>query len=827
MALKTLFNNIARLGLTKKVINSSMAGLSVNELNFNDIKEYPILFTTTNGNHRAGKNTTNYGISIYYIDRLMDNSANDLDIINDSMLFLKNFVNSIKDIEGVVNIEENYDLINFTSNPMADNVCGSYVNIQIDVLNNSLCDEILIDFVNQIKQVTYTENGDYAVYKDEDYNSLEKVEIKVDVDVDGYYNSGYTEGYNTGVAESYDKGFNDGVSTQKDKLESITITENGSYSREDGFNNINVAVPDVNGDYSEGLKDGTQIGYDNGYSIGEEVGYKNGYNVGKEEGVEEGYRNGYDDGLDKGLNDAGGVIAESARVLNISENGAYLSQYSDNIYPDTITGYFDDGTPFYSYAELSDIVFDTGYIVSEDMEIEIWWKGVIDTKNRCLIGSQVVNYNGIFKICTSSSSGTLQGEIAMTQVNYTNAQSDVWYHLKMSYVNGLWVDGVKIGDFTKNVTGTKYNLYINAFNPDGGDISNGTFGMIKVNGNIIIPKAEGFYDTTKNEYLTITKAGEYVFTEEEPIIGEGNLIKTVIVDVPPKLSNKDISFGYSRFNKIPNGLVDWNKINSADYMFYECKNLKDIGDFDARNLTSMNYTFYGCISLSGNLDIDLSNVKSLSFCFFNTKVNPSNLDFSNVEYLTNTFRGNKIVRGEHLENLDFSKVRTLNGTFQDCELDYFPSLNTSNVTNMNYLFGGTAKYLKKVYPINTSKVTDMGNMFYDFSSEYVLEELPEFDCTNVTNMNSMFSYYQDKMDNFTTCGGWKNLKCNWNDNYGLRGCANLSYESCMNILNGLYDFRSNGDNSTTRTLKVHANFINLVGQEGMDLAVAKGWEIFT
>ena len=136
------------------------------------------------------------------------------------------------------------------------------------------------------------------------------------------------------------------------------------------------------------------------------------------------------------------------------------------------------------------------------------------------------------------------------------------------------------------------------------------------------------------------------------------------------------------------------------------------------------------------------------------------------------------------------------------------------------MFQSTYSTLKKVNPIDTSKVTNMSYMFYDFSGTFVLEELPEFDCSNVNDMSRMFSYYQDRMPNFTTCGGWKNLSCNWNDNYGLRACANLSYESCINILNGLADVTELGG----RTLKVHQNFLDLVGSK-ISIGVNKGWTI--
>ena len=186
--------------------------------------------------------------------------------------------------------------------------------------------------------------------------------------------------------------------------------------------------------------------------------------------------------------------------------------------------------------------------------------------------------------------------------------------------------------------------------------------------------------------------------------------------------------------------------------------------------------------------------------------------------------GERKINGENVALLNTSNIKNMASAFANCSsIKVFPSIDTSNVENFSNILESSMN-LEEVMPIDTSKATNMSYMFYDFSAEHKLRKLPEFDCTNVTSMSNMFSYYQDRMDYFTDCGGWKNLKCNWNDNYGLRACANLSYQSCINILNGLWDFRGNGDSTTTRTLKVHQNFLDLVGDE-VSIAIAKGWNV--
>lgn len=87
-----------------------------------------------------------------------------------------------------------------------------------------------------------------AKYVTEDvfYDKITEINKELDELGDGVQNS-----YNTGVSE--------GIRQQKEKLESVTITENGEYSKEDGYNKITVNVA-VEGNYDEGYEDGIAEG---------------------------------------------------------------------------------------------------------------------------------------------------------------------------------------------------------------------------------------------------------------------------------------------------------------------------------------------------------------------------------------------------------------------------------------------------------------------------------------------------------------------------------------------------------------------------------------
>lgn len=476
-------------------------------------------------------------------------------------------------------------------------------------------------------------------------------------------------------------------------------------------------------------------------------------------------------------------IPKDGGFINYHTNeqlGGYIKPTTDVAYQynsegSEITGYFDDGTPFYGSAELYNAVFYTDIIGTTDSSFEVWWKDKNNSVDdyATIVGVKQDSNSVFFKI-VKRSTGLFRSEYGsdvLSGLDYYEFRYDMsnWTHIKFSKKDGLIVNGELLHSVADKygIINTPNNKFqIN--DVEDGRYANGVFGMVKINGKVFIPTEKGFMNYSNKTYLPANVVignekpqfiGNYIFKENPITIykGEGNLIKSVTVNVPPLLKTDEmkLSFAYSSFVKIPEDLIDWTNVKSMKNMFRGCKNLVDLGDIDTSNVTDMENAFGGI---------------SIVIC---------------------------------------------------------PPLNTSNVTNMKSLFIDCSK-LEEVGPMDTSKVTNMYAMFNNFSGEYPLRKLPEFDCSSLTDINQYFAYsgYQNKRPKLTDCGGWKNIKCNWNDGYGLNHCPNLTYESCINILNGLYDFTGNGlvPTSSQGNLKVHQNFIDLVGDE-INIAISKGWKI--
>ena len=103
------------------------------------------------------------------------------------------------------------------------------------------------------------------------------------------------------------------------------------------------------------------------------------------------------------------------------------------------------------------------------------------------------------------------------------------------------------GEFLINEVGYDTNSDIG-----GTRNANGCFGMIKIDGTIIIPTADGFLNTNTGELLEVVKDGAYTFTENTPIYSEGELYKTINVNVPSvqdeALQYDTIAFSYTVYN---------------------------------------------------------------------------------------------------------------------------------------------------------------------------------------------------------------------------------------------------------------------------------------
>lgn len=140
MTLRVLLKNIGELGKAQKLINYSAAGTSLDQINPMDINWYPLLFQSPTGNHTVGVDTTTYNITLYYVDRLLPDYSNDIDIFSSAIENLKNLIIGIRNLPGVLDVSDQYNIRNFTATEkMNDSLAGAYAQIRIIAENDTVC----------------------------------------------------------------------------------------------------------------------------------------------------------------------------------------------------------------------------------------------------------------------------------------------------------------------------------------------------------------------------------------------------------------------------------------------------------------------------------------------------------------------------------------------------------------------------------------------------------------------------------------------------------------------------------------------------------------
>ena len=194
-----------------------------------------------------------------------------------------------------------------------------------------------------------------------------------------------------------------------------------------------------------------------------------------------------------------------------------------------------------------------------------------------------------------------------------------------------------------------------------------------------------------------------------------------------------------------------------------------------------------------------------------------------------------------------NKVNAINGVdIEECfETTYIETSSVSTERNV------IAQYLTKIPWIDTSNATYMGGLFY-FCRR--LKEIPLLDTSNVTTMRN-FCWWCDSLEtiplldtsnvidissafypcfSLTNLGGFKDLGKAYdttkNANYsnytlGLSSASNLTHESALNVLNGLYDIASKG--CQPQKVSFHSNVIALLSEEEIAIGTNKGWTVAT
>ena len=130
-----------------------------------------------------------------------------------------------------------------------------------------------------------------------------------------------------------------------------------------------------------------------------------------------------------------------------------------------------------------------------------------------------------------------------------------------------------------------------------------------------------------------------------------------------------------------------------------------------------------------------NELEYLDLCNFNTS------NITNIEYMFNGCNKLKDIKG--LNQFITNEFIDMHGMFQQCyELEFIDlsNFNTSNVTNMECLFNGCNKLkdIKGLNKIFTNKVTTLSGIFQS-CKELELIDISNFNTSMVINMGCLFN----------------------------------------------------------------------------------------
>ena len=211
---------------------------------------------------------------------------------------------------------------------------------------------------------------------------------------------------------------------------------------------------------------------------------------------------------------------------------------------------------------------------------------------------------------------------------------------------------------------------------------------------------------------------------------------------------EDASYMFGYYSELLSNIdltyLDTSNVTNMEGMFYNnYASRLDLSNFDTSNVTNMAYMFYKAVASDLDLSsFDTSKVTTMAHMFassYTTSMNLSSFDTSSVTDMSGMFKSSSATNLD-ISKFDTSSVTDMSDMFRSSSATTLDvsSFNTSKVKNMTRMFSSlSTTNINGLDKLNTSSVTNMSYMFYNYPGEYI--ELPSFNTSKVTDMSYMFA----------------------------------------------------------------------------------------
>jgi len=348
-------------------------------------------------------------------------------------------------------------------------------------------------------------------------------------------------------------------------------------------------------------------------------------------------------------------------------------------------------------------------------------------------------------------------------------------------------------------------------------------------GNLKVKMIKSYISYDKTYAITCTINASAV--ERETLSTDTTYTEKTVMLIPQfqrdQLPFEDVNFEFIKYEAIKTITFE-DEINVPDdaiasWDFGVAQNGNVIAYITANTEDSTFYDLY----IQSNEQLYANPDMSCWFCDMWMLESINNIDLLDTSKVTNMsfMFGGSLLKTLNLESFDTSNVTDMSYMFvaaspTTLNLENF---DTSNVTDMSYMFDGIQLTTLDLSNFNTSKVTDMSFMF-NYSS-FTNLDISSFDTSNVTNMGSMFNGIQLTtldLSNFNTS---KVTDMNCMFNFSSITSLNISSFDTSNVIDMSYMFSqsqlttldiSNFNTSNVRTMsyifnRVPLTYLNISG----------------
>lgn len=183
---------------------------------------------------------------------------------------------------------------------------------------------------------------------------------------------------------------------------------------------------------------------------------------------------------------------------------------------------------------------------------------------------------------------------------------------------------------------------------------------------------------------------------------------------------------------------------------------------------------------------------------------------------------------KNISYFDTSQVTAMNNMMDSCyQLTEIPFFNTSNVISMRQMLYSCIR-LTSVPQFDLSRCQSVDNMLHNCSR---LTSVPEFDLSSMRGTESNATRIFGTTDYVINFGGLKNLGKSYSGSAAsykdlqLQNQSKLTHESCMNVINKVYDMNLNSANTYTPKIRFHATAYATLSADDIAIATNKGWAV--